>query len=198
MTFTETLLLGAFLIDEERKYDERGYFTRVFCQREFAAHGLDPTIAQASIASNRRAGTVRGLHFQFPPSAEAKLVRCTRGALLDVMVDLRPESPTYLQHMSVELTADNGRALYIPERFAHGYQTLADDTDASYQMNEFWAPGEAGGLSYDDPRLAIQWPLAVTEISQRDREWARLDVSEPELRRRMTSPALAGRGATRS
>jgi dTDP-4-dehydrorhamnose 3,5-epimerase len=198
MTFTETLLRGAYIIDEERKYDERGYFTRVFCQREFAAYGLDPTVVQMSIAFNRLKGTVRGLHFQFPPSAEAKLVRCTRGALLDVMVDLRPESPTYLQHMSVELTADNGRALYIPERFAHGYQTLADYTNAIYQMNEFWAPGESGGLAYDDPRLAVQWPLAVTEISQRDREWDRLDVSEHELRRRMASPSLAAGRANRS
>ena len=122
--FTETELRGAFVVDLDRREDSRGFFARTFCQHEFEEHGLKPVIAQANIAFNRRKGTVRGMHFQFPPAAETKLVRCTRGAILDIIVDLRPESPTYLEHVAVELTADNQRALYVPERFAHGYQVL--------------------------------------------------------------------------
>jgi dTDP-4-dehydrorhamnose 3,5-epimerase len=138
MIFTETKLKGAYIIDVERKEDSRGFFARVFCQREFAEHGLKPLIAQANIAFNSRQGTVRGMHFQFPPAAETKLVRCTRGAILDVIVDLRPESPTYLRHVAVELSEDNSRALYVPERFAHGYQVLRDRTETSYQVGEFY------------------------------------------------------------
>ncbi len=140
MIFTETKLAGAFVIDLERREDDRGFFARAFCQHEFADHGLKPVIAQANIAYNRVAGTLRGMHFQFPPAAETKLVRCTRGAILDIIVDLRPESPTYLEHVAVELTADNHRALYVPERFAHGYQVLVDATETSYQVGEFYAP----------------------------------------------------------
>src|SRR5258706_15657578 len=146
MIFTETTLKGAFIIDLERREDERGFFARAFCQHEFAAHGLKPVIAQANIGFNRRRGTIRGMHFQFPPAAETKLVRCSRGAILDIIVDLRPESPTFLQHVSVELNADNQRALYVPERFAHGYQTLCDTTDTSYQVGEFYTPGCYAGL----------------------------------------------------
>ena len=126
MIFTETKLKGAFIIDIERREDSRGFFARAFCQKEFAEHGLKPVIAQANIAFNKTKGTLRGMHFQYPPAAETKLVRCTRGAILDIIVDLRPESPTYLEHIAVELTADNYRALYVPERFAHGYQVLED------------------------------------------------------------------------
>ena len=136
MIFTETKLKGAFIIELERREDEEGFFARSFCQREFEEHGMKPIIAQSSIATNRKKGTLRGMHFQFPPAAETKLVRCTRGAILDIIVDLRPESPTYLEHIAVELDAENMRALYVPERFAHGYQTLQDNTDASYQMSE--------------------------------------------------------------
>ena len=125
MIFTETKLNGAFIVDIERHEDPRGFFARGFCQREFEEHGLKPVIAQGNIAFNHKKGTIRGMHFQFPPAAETKLVRCTRGAIVDIIVDLRPESPTYLQHIAVELTEDNYRALYVPERFAHGYQTLA-------------------------------------------------------------------------
>jgi dTDP-4-dehydrorhamnose 3,5-epimerase len=188
MIITETSLQGAYIIDLKRWHDDRGFLARVFCQRQFAAHGLNTAVVQASIASNRRRGTVRGMHFQYPPAAETKLVRCTRGALLDVIVDLRPESPTYLQHVSMELSAANGRSLYVPERFAHGYQTLEDDTDASYHMTDFWTPDSEGGLAHDDPRLAIRWPLPVAVLSERDRRWARLETFEPELRRRMTAP----------
>lgn len=185
MIFTETRLKGAYIIDIERLSDQRGFFARVFCQREFAAHGLKPLIAQANIAYNHKKGAVRGMHFQFPPAAETKLVRCTRGAILDVIVDLRPESPTYLEHVAVELTAENGRSLYVPERFAHGYQVLEDGTEASYQMGEFYAPELQSGIAYNDPRLRLQWPLPVTDISAKDAAAARLDQVEPELRRRM-------------
>ncbi len=186
MIFTETALPGAFIIDIERRGDDRGYFARVFCQEEFAEHGLKPVIAQANIAYNATKGTLRGMHFQFPPHAETKLVRCTRGAILDIIVDLRPESPTYLQHVAVELSNANQRALYVPERFGHGYQALEDDTETSYQVGEFYAPKYEGGLRYDDPRLALEWPLPVGEMSPKDQGWTMLDDYEPELRRRMT------------
>lgn len=187
MIFRATKLDGAFIVDLERRQDARGFFARAFCQEEFAAHGLKPTIAQANIASNRRRGTVRGMHFQYPPAAETKLVRCTRGAILDIIVDLRPESPTYLDHIALELTEDNQRALYVPERFAHGYQVLRDDTDTSYQVGEFYAPDLEGGLRYDDRRLGLEWRLPVTVMSDKDRSWALLDEIEPELRRRMSA-----------
>ena len=126
------------------------------------------------------------MHFQYPPAAETKLVRCTRGAILDIIVDLRPESTTYLQHVSVELNEDNQRTIYVPERFAHGYQTLRDNTDTSYQVGEFYAPSAEGGLLHNDPRLKLQWPLPVTVISDKDQKFALLDDIEPELKRRMT------------
>jgi dTDP-4-dehydrorhamnose 3,5-epimerase len=183
--FTETKLEGAFIIDLDRREDNRGFFARAFCQHEFEDHGLKPIISQANIAFNRRKGSVRGMHFQFPPAAETKLVRCTRGAILDVIVDLRPDSPTYLDHVSVELSADNHRALYVPERFAHGYQVLEDDTETSYQVGEFYTPEAEGGLRYDDPRLGLTWPLPVTEMSDKDQAWALLAEIEPEVARRM-------------
>src|SRR5918996_1542811 len=175
MIFTETKLAGAFILDLERREDNRGYFARAFCQHEFEEHGLKPIIAQANIASNKYKGTLRGMHFQYPPAAETKLVRCTRGAILDIIVDLRPESPTYLQHIAVELNEDNQRALYVPERFAHGYQTLRDNTDTSYQVGEFYTPGAEGGLRYNDPRLGLSWPLPVSAITEKDRNWKLLD-----------------------
>jgi dTDP-4-dehydrorhamnose 3,5-epimerase len=178
MIFTETKLAGAFIVDLELRGDDRGFFARAFCQREFEAHGLEPVIAQANISFNYRRGTVRGLHFQVPPHAETKFVRCTRGAILDVIVDLRPESPTYLQHVAVELTAANRRALYVPERFAHGYQVLEDDTETTYQVGEFYAPAAESGLRYNDPRLAIEWPLPVTDISDKDQRWPLLEQVE--------------------
>jgi dTDP-4-dehydrorhamnose 3,5-epimerase len=192
MIFTETRLRGAYVIDLTPHEDNRGFFARAFCQREFAAHGLKPTIAQANIAANRAKGTLRGMHFQYPPAAETKLVRCTRGAILDIIVDLRPESPTYLEHVAVELSEDNYRALYVPERFAHGYQTLRDNTDTSYQVGEFYAPGTEGGLRYSDPRLGLTWPLPVAVISDKDRNWKLLDEIENELRQGMSVPSPAG------
>jgi dTDP-4-dehydrorhamnose 3,5-epimerase len=183
--FTETELAGAFIIDLERRGDERGYFARAFCQDEFAEHGLKAVIAQANVAYNRVAGTLRGMHFQYPPAAETKIVRCTRGAIVDVIVDLRPASPTYLLHVAVQLDEDNGRALYVPECFAHGYQTLVDDTETSYFVGEFYTPEAEGGLSPHDPRLGLEWPLPVTAISEKDGNWEPLDSIEPELRKRM-------------
>lgn len=185
MIFTETKLKGAFLIDVERREDPRGFFARAFCQHEFADHGLKPVIAQANIAFNHRKGTIRGMHFQFPPAAETKLVRCARGGILDIIVDLRPESPTFLQHVAAELTEENYRALYVPERFAHGYQALRDNTDTSYQVGEFYTPGCEGGLHFNDSRLGLQWPLPVTVISEKDQLWRPWDEQEEEVRRRM-------------
>jgi dTDP-4-dehydrorhamnose 3,5-epimerase len=190
MIFVETELKGAFVIELERREDNRGFFARAFCQKEFDAHGLKPTIAQANVASNRLKGTLRGMHFQYPPAAETKLVRCTRGAILDIIVDLRPESPTYLRHVAVELSEDNQRALYVPERFAHGYQVLRDNTDTSYQVGEFYTPGAEGGLRYDDPALRLHWPLPITAISDKDREWALMDKVGAEVVRRMSSHLL--------
>lgn len=189
MIFIETELKGAFILDLERRGDERGFFARMFCQREFEAHGLKPVIAQANIASSTRKGTLRGMHFQFPPAAETKLVRCSRGAILDIIVDLRPESPTYLRHTAVELNEDNHRALYVPERFAHGYQCLTDRTETTYQVGEFYTPSMEGGLKYDDPRLGLSWPLPVTSISPKDAQWKLFDEVESEIRRRMAATA---------
>lgn len=185
MVFTETRLKGAFIIDIERREDSRGFFARAFCQHEFADYGLKPIIAQANIAFNNKKGTIRGMHFQFPPTAETKLVRCTRGAILDIIVDLRPESPTFLEHIAVELTEGNYRALYVPERFAHGYQVLRDGTDTSYQVGEFYTPGSEGGLLYRDSRLALDWPLPVTVISEKDELWKSLDEQEQAIKEKM-------------
>jgi dTDP-4-dehydrorhamnose 3,5-epimerase len=185
--FTETKLKGAFVIDLDRKQDARGFFARAFCQEEFNAHGLKPLIAQGNVAHNIRKGTIRGMHFQFPPAAETKLVRCTRGAILDFIVDLRPESPTYLQHVVVDLNEDNQRALYVPERFAHGYQTLHDNTDTSYSVGEFYSPANESGILYNDPRLGLRWPLPVTVVSEKDQKFARFDEAESEIKRRMSA-----------
>jgi len=192
MIFKETRLRGAYVIELERRGDERGFFARAFCMHEFETQGLKPVIAQANLATNRSKGTLRGMHFQYPPAAETKLVRCTRGAIVDIIVDLRPESPTYLEHVAVDLDEDNQRALYVPERFAHGYQTLADNTHTSYQVGEFYAPQHEGGLKFDDPRLGLKWPLPVASMSPKDAQWRLLSEVEPEVRRRMSlTPAGA-------
>lgn len=186
MIFSETKLTGAYTIDLDRREDVRGYFARMFCQKEFAAHGLKPMIAQANVGSNLKRGTVRGMHFQYPPAAEAKYVRCTRGAILDIIVDLRPESRTYLQHVAVELSAANQRGIYVPERFAHGYITLEDNTDTSYIVSEYYTPGVEGGLMYNDPRLALEWPIPLAVISEKDTQWPLLDAIEGDLKNRMS------------
>lgn len=176
MLFAETEIAGVWIVTPEFRRDDRGDFARTFCANEFAAHGLATTFVQVNTSFNRHKGTIRGLHFQIAPSAETKLVRCTRGAIVDVAVDVRPDSPTYLRHVSVELSVDNGRALYVPQGFAHGYQTLADDSEVLYQVDAFYAPECERGLRYDDPALAIRWPLPPAAISPKDAAWPLLNV----------------------
>jgi dTDP-4-dehydrorhamnose 3,5-epimerase len=171
MRFTPTNLEGAWLVELEPHGDERGFFARTFCAREFQDQGLVDRFAQCNTSWNATKGTLRGMHYQLPPSSEVKLVRCTSGSVLDLIVDLRTDSPTYLEHFAIELTARNRLALYIPEMFAHGFQTLEDGTEVFYQMSEFYAPKFATGLRYDDPRLRIRWPLPVVSISEKDRTW---------------------------
>lgn len=195
MFFSETPLAGAFVLDVEERRDSRGLFARTYCRKEFEEHGLDGGLIQGNLSFNFRKGTLRGLHFQYPPAAETKLVRCTRGAILDVIVDLRPESPTFLRSTSVELTADNRRSFYVPARFAHGYQVLEDSTEVAYLTGAYYAPEHEGGLPYDDPRLAIAWPLPATDMSDRDRHWASLDVLEATIRERMAAGGQVGPGA---
>jgi dTDP-4-dehydrorhamnose 3,5-epimerase len=168
MLFTETKLQGAFIIDIDRIEDERGFFARTWCQREFEAHGLCTQLAQCNISFNKSKGTLRGMHYQAAPYAEAKLVRCTSGAIYDVIIDLRPDSPTFKRWVAVELTADNRRMLFIPEGFAHGFQTLADGTEVFYQMSQFYVPEYARGVRWDDPAFKISWPAEKRIISERD------------------------------
>jgi dTDP-4-dehydrorhamnose 3,5-epimerase len=166
-----TALTGAFVIEPEPIMDERGLFSRTFCQHEFEALGLDSDLRQCSISFNHRRGTLRGMHYQAAPHEEAKLVRCTRGAIHDVLLDLRASSPTSRHWLAVRLSADNRRMVYIPRGFAHGFQTLVDDTEVAYQMSEFYHPESARGLRWNDPRFAIEWPLADAIISARDRSY---------------------------
>jgi len=170
MLFTESRLAGCFVIDIEPMSDERGFFARRFCAREFAAHGLASQFVQSSISSNPTKGTLRGLHFERAPHLEDKLVSCHGGAIFDVAVDLRPGSPTYKGWVGYELTGQNHRMLYIPKGFAHGFITLAPDSVVGYQMAEFYVPGHSAGIRWDDPDIGIEWPLAPTLISDRDRE----------------------------
>jgi dTDP-4-dehydrorhamnose 3,5-epimerase len=168
MIFTETKLKGAFIIDVEPREDERGFFARSWCEEEFQKHGLNPRLVQCNISFNKKCGTLRGMHYQIAPFAEAKVVRCTMGAIYDVIVDLRPDSATFKQWLAVELTADNHRALYIPEDFAHGFQTLADNVEVFYQMSEFYHPECARGARWNDPAFGIEWPVAESVISEKD------------------------------
>lgn len=171
MLYTPTPLEGAFVIDVQRRSDERGFFARSFCVKEFEQQGLNPAAAQMNVCFNGTLGTVRGMHYQVAPAVETKVVRCTRGSVWDVIVDLRPGSPTYLQHFGVELTADNYRALYVPAMFAHGYQTLTPEAEIVYIVSEFYAPDCERGLRFDDPTLKIEWPLPVNLVSEKDRSW---------------------------
>lgn len=168
MIFTETKLQGAYLIDIEALADERGFFARSWCQKEFESHGLNPDFVQCNISFNKKKGTLRGLHYQEDPHQEAKLVRCTAGSLFDVIVDLRPDSKTYRQWVAVELSASNHRMLYVPKGFAHGFQTLEDNTEVFYQMSEFYRSECARGIRWDDPSIAIGWPLPITSVSGKD------------------------------
>jgi dTDP-4-dehydrorhamnose 3,5-epimerase len=171
MIFNATQLDDAWLIDLEPREDERGFFARIWCRQELAAQGLDTAIAQESLSFNRHRGTVRGLHFQRAPHEETKIVRCARGGIFDVIVNLRPQSPSYLRWQGFELTEENRKAIYVPKGFAHGFQTLADNTEIVYQISEFYAPNSAGGYRYDDAAFRIAWPLPVTVISERDLSW---------------------------
>ena len=168
MIFIETKLQGAYLIELEKLEDERGFFARSFCQKEFESYGLIINVVQSNVSFNKKKGTLRGMHFQVQPKAEAKLIRCTRGLIYDVILDLRPDSKTYSKWMAVELTADNRKMLYIPEGFAHGFQTLVDDTEVFYQMMEFYHPECARGIRWDDPVFGIKWPIERPILSSKD------------------------------
>ena len=171
MIFTETRIPGVFIINLEQREDHRGFFARSWCQMEFKEHGLDPALVQINVGFNKRKGTLRGMHFQLSPCQEVKVVRCTMGAVYDVIIDLRPDSLTHKQWIGVELTADNHRMLYIPEGCAHGYQTVMDNTEIYYQTSQFYAPEHAVGVRYNDSAFVIAWPLKVESISDQDRSW---------------------------
>ena len=171
MLFRETELPGAFVIELQKYEDERGFFARSWCQQEFEAHGLNLRTVQCNVSFNKLKGTVRGMHYQVVPCAEAKLVRCTRGAICDVIIDLRPESVTHTQHVSEVLSSDNYKALFIPEGFAHGFQTLEDNSEVFYQMSEFYSPEHQRGLRYNDRAFEISWPIDTAVISDRDRNY---------------------------
>ena len=169
MKFTETPLKGAFLISLELRGDDRGWFARFFCQQEYDQHGLCRNVVQANNSFSKYKGTLRGMHYQLAPKAEDKIVRCLRGALLDVIVDLRPESATFLKHFSIELTAENRTMLFVPKGFAHGFLTVTDDTEALYLVTEYYSPQHERGLRYNDPKLAIRWPFEPSVVSDKDR-----------------------------
>ena len=171
MNFVPTSLAGAFIVDPEPQGDDRGFFARAWCQREFAKRGLNPRVVQCSISYNARKGTWRGMHYQAAPHEEAKLVRCTMGSICDVIVDLRPDSSTFKEHLTVTLSAENRKMLYVPEKFAHGFLTLEDETEVFYQMSEFYAPESARGFRWNDPSFGIRLPIEVAVISERDRDY---------------------------
>lgn len=172
MIFIETDIKGAFVVDIQKLEDERGFFARVWCEREFKKHGLGTRMVQANTSVNKKRGTLRGLHYQVAPYEEAKLVRCIRGVIFDVIIDLRPDSGTYREWLGVELTADNRRMLYVPEGFAHGYQTLVDDTEVFYQVSQFYSPDSERGVRWDDPTFGVEWPVTDSMlVSSKDRNW---------------------------
>jgi len=183
--FTETAIAGAWIVDLEPREDDRGFFARAFCQEEFAAHGVVPDVVQANISMSHRAGTMRGLHFQYPPAAENKFIRCIAGAVHDVVVDLRPDSPTFLDHVGVELSARNRTALVVPPGFAHGFMSLEDDTEVLYLVSTAYTPADEGGLRHDDPALAITWPRPAAVVTEKDRTWAAVGEQEATIRARM-------------
>lgn len=176
MKFIETKLKGAYIIEPERLEDERGFFARTFCQKEFEAQGLNPKLVQCSISYNKHRGTLRGMHYQVAPMAESKLVRCTKGAIYDVIIDMNPQSPTYCQWIAVELNNENRNMIYIPEGFAHGFQTLENDTEVFYQMSEFYAPEYAKGVRWDDPAFEIKWLISNPILSEKDISYEGFDL----------------------
>lgn len=171
MIFEPTRLEGAFVVEPEKLEDGRGFFARSWCLREFEAHGLNPRMVQSNISLSKRKGTLRGIHYQAPPHAEAKLVRCTAGSIYDVIIDLRPESPTFEKYAAEVLTARNHKMLYVPEDFAHGFLTLEDDSEVFYQMSEFYVPEQSKGVRWNDPVFGIEWPIAPCILSERDRSY---------------------------
>ncbi len=170
MIFTETKLKGAFIIEPERFEDERGFFARTWCRRELEVHGLNSNLAQCNLSFNKKKGTLRGMHYQAAPYLEAKLIRCSMGSIYDVIIDLRPDSETFKQWVSIELSAENRKMLYIPEEFAHGFLTLEDNAEVFYQMSEFYYPEYARGVRWNDPAFSVHWPIEVVVISNRDRD----------------------------
>jgi dTDP-4-dehydrorhamnose 3,5-epimerase len=179
MIFHETALPDVYLLEPERKADDRGFFARIWEPAAFADRGLSTRVAQVSVSFNRKKGTLRGMHFQAAPMEEVKIVRCTRGAVFDVAVDLRPGSPTFTRWVGAELTAENGRALYIPEGFAHGFQTLVDDTELLYFISQDYSPDHARGVRWDDPAFRIEWPVDTRTMNERDRCYADFPVPRP-------------------
>ena len=171
MKFHETELKGAFIIEPEKRADDRGFFARSWCQKEFEQHGLVPRVVQANISNNKRKGTLRGMHYQASPYEETKLVRCTRGAIYDVIIDVRPDSSTYRRWIGVELTASNYKMLYVPEGFAHGFQTLEADTEVIYQVSQFYTPSAERGIRWNDPVFQVKWLKPVETISEKDANW---------------------------
>lgn len=171
MKFKNTAINGAYLVELDRIEDDRGFFARIFCKEEFDKIGMESTVVQTNLSHNKQAGTLRGLHFQIEPAPETKFVRCVRGSISDVIVDMRPSSPTFRAHISVELSAANGNALFIPHMCAHGFQTLEDDTDVMYMVSGLYTPECERGLRYNDPSLSIDWPKAVTHVSDKDQQW---------------------------
>lgn len=176
MMFTETRLQGAFVIEPEKKEDERGFFARSWCQKEFADHNLAFHVVQCNISFNRQRGTLRGMHYQLAPRAEDKIVRCTRGTIYDVIIDLRTGSPTFKQHVGEVLTASNYKMMYVPKGFAHGFQSLEDNTEVFYHMSEIYAPELARGVRYNDPAFGIKWPIEQLIINDRDRNYSNFSV----------------------
>lgn len=181
MRFTKVGIPDVRVIHLDLKADSRGAFARTFCVREMEEEGLKSKFVQCNLSYNHRRGTIRGLHWQVPPATECKLIRCTRGAVYDVIVDMRPDSPAYLRHFGIELSAEERQMLYIPDQFAHGYQALTDDAEVAYQVTEYYTPELERGARYDDPLLGIRWPLPVTEVSEKDRGWALLQPAVTEV-----------------
>jgi dTDP-4-dehydrorhamnose 3,5-epimerase len=171
MKFIETGLQGAVIVEIEKLQDQRGFFARTWCKREFEKYGLDASLVQANVSYNHRKGTLRGMHYQVEPYGETKLVRCTQGAICDVIIDLRPESPTYRKWVGVELTAENYRMLFVPKMFAHGFQTLVDDSVVTYQVGQFYTSGSERGIRYNDPAFGLRWPVEASVISDKDKSW---------------------------
>lgn len=171
MIFQKIPMKGAFIIEMKPMRDERGFFARSFCQKEFEEQGINPRLVQANVSYNNNKGTLRGIHYQISPFEETKLVRCTQGAIFDVIIDLRKESPTYMQWFGVELNSENRTMLFVPESFGHGFQTLMDNTEVTYMVSEFYTPGSERGIRWDDPAFDIRWPVEVQVISDKDANW---------------------------